>query len=100
MHRWIGFAVCLAGVGVVAVASRADTQVEHRDPKAKSDKLATVRGDVKEESVAGIKIQPPTGAVRDVPAADIVRVTYDVPGKFKLDYPTYIASEEKRDFAK
>jgi tetratricopeptide (TPR) repeat protein len=100
MHRWIGFAVCLAGLGVMALASRADTQVDYRDPKAKSDKLATVRGEVKEESVAGIKIQPPTGAVRDVPASDIVRVTYDVPGKFKLDYPTYIASEEKRDFAK
>src|SRR5262245_33041519 len=61
---------------VVGPAARAQDEVFHYDRTAK--KVVQTTGTIQEESAAGIKLKPATGAagVREIPASDVVNVLH------------------------
>jgi predicted negative regulator of RcsB-dependent stress response len=95
MRRWTTGLVL--GLGLLAAGpARADDRVLVRDRSAKTDKPATLSGQITAESINGIKLQPiPAGAAKDVPATDVVDVIYDVGGAIKLDYDNVLRTERK-----
>src|SRR5205807_1618654 len=58
----------------------------------------TIDGKIKSESAAGITIKPAVGAAREIPAADIVDVDYEMGGA-KLDYRRAVLSEKSAEAA-
>lgn len=52
----------------------AQDEVSHFDRASK--KIITTTGTIQDETVAGIRVKPATGALREIPAADIVNVMH------------------------
>jgi len=73
-------------------------KVEYFDKKA--NKVATYSGDIKEDTVSGVKISV---AKKEIPvdASDITRVSYqDLPAVLKLEYGATLTAEDKKEYAK
>src|SRR4051812_3761207 len=93
MRRWTTGLVLVLGL---TAAGRADDRVLVRDHSGKGDKPVALTGKIIAETLNGIKLQPlPAGTPKDVPAADVVDVTYEVGGAVKLAYENILRTERK-----
>lgn len=77
-------------------AAWAQDRVTFYDRKLKKDD--TVAGTIVSESPGQVVVKPTAGAgTRDVPAADIVDIIYEVPGRIRPDYTQARGEERKID---
>ncbi len=87
-------------VGVVLQASsipaRAQDRIRHTDRAAKKEAVAT--GTIQEETPSHIVYKAAIGT-KEIPAADIIDVTYDFKGAIKLEYGHAVLNERKADSA-
>jgi tetratricopeptide (TPR) repeat protein len=87
--------VCLFGPAPAV----AQDKVTYRDRAANKDVEAA--GAIQSETPAKVILKGLTGsAVRELPAADIVDVVYEVPPRVRLDYTAARGDERKADIAK
>jgi len=87
----------VALVGLAAgPAVGADATVHYYEAGTK--RPLTIDGKITSESAAGITIKPAIGAAREIPAADIVDVDYEMAGA-KLDYRKAVLSEKSAEAA-
>src|SRR5437868_258067 len=85
----------LAAVSVLALAPAAWSQtVQYRDRAGKDGKPRTVVGAIKSDTPAGLTIKPTTGPEVQIPAADVIDVTFDLGGK-NLPFEQAKAAERK-----
>jgi hypothetical protein len=90
-----GFVAALLVLGTASLASADDT-VLFRDRTAKPEKIGTLVGKITTETINGVKLKPTVGAERDIAAADIVDIVYEVPGAVKLTLGGAIKLEQQR----
>jgi len=92
-------AAALTALALLATspAARADDSVHYYQHGTTIQ--VTIEGKITGESAAGIKIKPTVGAARDIPAADIVDVEYQMPGEPKLEYKRGSLSEKAAEVA-
>ncbi|HEV3261407.1 MAG TPA: hypothetical protein VG013_31435 [Gemmataceae bacterium] len=86
----------VALVGFVACSAvKADDSIHYYEQGTK--RLVTIEGKIRSESAAGISIKPGLGAAREVPAADVDDVDYEMSGGPRLDYKRASLSEKAAD---
>lgn len=90
------FLVAVVSCSIPFAPAWAQDTVRVRDRSTRPERIGAVAGTITSESISGIKIKPTVGAERELPAADVVDVIYQVPGAVNLDYKRAVASEEKR----
>jgi len=95
MRRFL-LALAVAGWMGSATLLNADDTIQFRDRSAKPEKLATVAGSISAETVNSVKIKPSVGAEREIPAGDIVEITYEVPGAVKITLSGAMKLEQQR----
>ncbi len=94
MKNLFTFALGLGTLGLLFLApARGQDSIRYRDPK--TGKRATAVGAIQEESPAHVVYQPTAGSAKEIPAAQILDVVYDLPGAVKLTYRSAL-SEERR----
>jgi tetratricopeptide (TPR) repeat protein len=99
MKRIVPAIICCCALGLGrAPAVRAQSDVTFYDRTTKKEMRAT--GDIQSEAPNKIVIKPNTGAAREIAAADIVDVVYEVPPRSKLDYTAARGDERKIDTVK
>ena len=95
MKRFLSAGFCL-GVVIWLTGSPVLAQDRIRYTDRKTGKEATATGTIREESPSQIVYQPGTAAgTKEIPALDVIDVTYDVPGAVKLTYRSAEAEEKK-----
>jgi hypothetical protein len=90
------FRIALLSAIVVALPALADDEVNFRDRSAKPEKITKVTGTITDETVNFVKIKPNVGAEKEISAADIIDVVYNVPGGQIFQYKNARDSEAKR----
>jgi len=96
--RFIVFSIAL---GMTAFISHLHGQdkVEYTDPKTQKSNILT--GDIKEDSVAGVKVSLDKKREESVSAPNINRITYaDLPVGLKLEYLSIPGMEDRKEFDK
>lgn len=91
--RRVLLTIAATGIGLLAApVARAQDEVYHFERASK--KLVQTSGTIQEESAAGVRLKPTSGAVRDIPAQDISNIIHQtkVP---RLQYRPPFTAEEK-----
>jgi len=95
LHGPVGLILgTVLGLSIIGPAGAQD-EVRHSDRALKRENLVTA-GTILTESPAGVVVKPQAGTVnRDIPAAEIADIIYEVPGALRLDYRRAQAEERK-----
>src|SRR5438270_8919618 len=79
---------------VLTGSARAQDVIRYSDHKTTKEVAAT--GTIEAESPAAVVYKPGTSALtKEIPALDIIDVTYDVPAGIKLTYRSAVADEKR-----
>jgi tetratricopeptide (TPR) repeat protein len=81
---------------LLAFPALAEDVVTYRDRTAKPEKVATVSGNITDETVNTIKIKPNVGPEKEISAADIIEIVYTVPGAMLFEYQNARNAEGRR----
>ena len=93
------FLTSLAAAALAAAGAAAQDRVEFRE--LNTGKVTSVTGTIRQEGIAGIKIQIAGATTRDIAAARVVDVEYaDLPGVLKIEYGQIQTAENMNDHAK
>jgi len=84
---------------LLSVSVMADDEVNFRDRTAKPEKIAKITGAITDETVNYVKIKPNVGAEKEISAADISEIVYNVPGAQLFEYQNARNAEARRGTA-
>jgi tetratricopeptide (TPR) repeat protein len=87
------FAICILHFAFCN-SVRAEDTIRYRDHKTGKE-APSVSGTIVEESPAQLVYKPAGAATGEIPATDIIDVTYDVPGSARLTYRSAQGDERK-----
>ncbi|QVL32998.1 hypothetical protein KIH39_03525 [Telmatocola sphagniphila] len=78
----------------------ADDRIDYRDSKNKTGSLIA-NGTIVDENFTTIRIKLTAGGKEvTIPANDLTKISYELPGTAKLDYGPIAIAEERQDFTK
>jgi hypothetical protein len=87
--------LCVAAL-VLPTSAAAQDRIQYADRAARKDTVSTASGTIQDENAGAVVYKPGAAATtKEIPAADIIDILYEVPGGVRIDYGRANAEEKK-----